>query len=253
MKLICPNCKARYEKGKFCIECGTPLVEIVKKIVRFCPTCQEEQSKGNFCSECGTRLEEREIEVCVAPNTCQVAKDTPTINVATATSNLHELKGRASTVNKLPMDEIRHAAEASYPKESLKAIAVAVLKIAEVIQERLPDADVSYMVHPSVFDATCSPDDLPIHFLFKKNGIPKVAVVAVTQYGYRATHVVGTANCCAKNGITYVKVFANGSFADWIQGWSEFTPYGPEHHGPVTPETIEFCKNWLVENITRDL
>ena len=229
MKLICPNCKTRYEKGKFCIECGTQLAELATKKVHFCPTCQVEQSKGNFCSECGTKLEEREVEVCVASHTCSGA------------------------LNKLPMCEIRKAAEESYSKESLKAIADAVLKIAEVIQERLPDADVSYMVHPSTFDSTCSPKALPIHFLFKKNGIPKVAVVAVTQYGYRTTNVVETAMCCAKNGIAYVKVYANGSYADWIQGWSEFTPYGPDRHGPVTPATVEFCKNWLVEKITRNL
>lgn len=259
MKLICPNCKARYEKGKFCIECGTPLVEIVKKKVHFCPTCQVEQPIGNFCAECGTKLVEREIEVCMASHTCQSHPETlstdaesATINAEITSSKLHESKG-SGALNKLPMYEIRKAAEESYSKESLKAISDAVLKIAEVIKERLPDADVSYMVHPSTFDATCSPHALPIHFLFKKNGIPKVAVVAVTQYGYRATNVVETAMCCAKNGIAYVKVYANGSYADWIQGWSEFTPYGPERHGPVTPATVEFCKNWLVEKITRNL
>ena len=253
MNLICPNCKAHYEKGKFCIECGSPLVELVKKNVLFCPSCHAEQTKGKFCAECGSRLEEREIEIPVALKTSQSISDKATVEPVTFQSNSAAVNGDSFEQSQLPMDKIRKAAEASYPKETLKALAVAALKIAEVIQERLPNADVSYMVHPSAFDATCSPDALPIHFLFKKNGKPKVAVVAVTQNGYKATHVQETATCCKKNGIAYVKVYANGTFADWIQGWSEFTPYNSENHGPVSEETIAFCKNWLVEQITEYL
>ncbi|MBO5721873.1 MAG: SPFH domain-containing protein [Lentisphaeria bacterium] len=49
-EIICPNCHARVAKGKFCSECGTPLI---KK----CPTCQTELSPGiKFCSECGTKI-----------------------------------------------------------------------------------------------------------------------------------------------------------------------------------------------------
>lgn len=49
-EIICPNCHARVAKGKFCSECGTPLI---KK----CPACQTELSPGiKFCSECGTKI-----------------------------------------------------------------------------------------------------------------------------------------------------------------------------------------------------
>ncbi len=63
MKLVCPSCGARYEKGKFCPECGSPLSEVSTKKVLFCPSCQTEVPSGKFCPECGTKLEEREIEI----------------------------------------------------------------------------------------------------------------------------------------------------------------------------------------------
>lgn len=160
---------------------------------------------------------------------------------------------RIESCCKLPMDEIKKAAEAKYPKKSLKSLAIAALKIAEVIQERLPEADVSYMVHPSEFNYSLDSDALPIHFLFRKNGIPKVAVVAVTKNGYRTPAVVETQMTCKINGIEYIRVYANGVYADWIQGWSEFTPYNSYNHGPVSEDQIEFCKNWLVEKISSHL
>ena len=168
-------------------------------------------------------------------------KQNPIIGLA---QNTTEIKNE---VSKLPMEEIRMAAKRKYPKDSLKALAVAALKIAEVIQERLPNADVSYMVHPSEFDPSVNNEALPIHFLFKKNGNPVVAVVAVTSNGYRTPKVLETANACENNGIGYVRVYADGSYADWITGYSKFT------NAPVSQESIEFCKDWLVDEIKRYL
>ncbi len=49
-EIICPNCRARVAKGKFCGECGTPLIAK-------CPNCQTELQQGiKFCGECGTRV-----------------------------------------------------------------------------------------------------------------------------------------------------------------------------------------------------
>ena len=215
MKLKCPNCEALYESGKFCIECGTRLQEIEPVFV--CSSCGYRTKRGKYCPECGTKLVEQ-----------------------------NSLVGTASA-DKLPMDKIREAAEASYPKQSLKALAVAALKIAEVIQERVPNADVSYMVHPSVFDPRVPLSALPVHFLFKKNGVPKVAVVAVTSNGFNTLRVLATANACKANGIGYVRVYADGCYADWIEGRSAVTG------GPVSRESVEFCKNWLVKKITQYL
>lgn len=172
--------------------------------------------------------------------------------LVTVTPNKKEIKHE---ITKLPMDEIRKAANASYPKESLKSLAVAALKIAEVIEKRLPDADVSYMVYPSEFDPSVNKAALPIHFLFKKDGNPVVAVVVVTSNGYNATHVIETADACENNGIGYVRVFADGYYADWIQGWKmkslSKSPWFVKE--PVSQETIDFCKEWLVDKISEYL
>lgn len=63
MKLVCQNCGTRYEKGKFCLECGSPLVEVAVKKVLYCPSCETEVTSGKFCPECGSRLEEHEVEI----------------------------------------------------------------------------------------------------------------------------------------------------------------------------------------------
>ena len=147
----------------------------------------------------------------------------------------------------LPMDEIIKAANASYKKQSLKDIAVATLKIAEVIQERLPEEDVSYLVRPADIDHSADQDALPVHFLFKNNGIPRVAVMVVTENGYRTFRVKETQDWCERNGIKFVRVYADGYYADWITGRSKHT------NAPVSPKSVEFCKNWLVEKISNYL
>lgn len=49
-QIICPACGKETVKGKFCSECGAPLV-------RKCPSCGFELSPGaKFCPECGEKL-----------------------------------------------------------------------------------------------------------------------------------------------------------------------------------------------------
>ena len=225
MKLICPDCGMQYESGKFCQECGTKLKEAVTELV--CLSCGYKAKSGNFCPECGTKLAE---EICAS----------------TTGSNETVVEGKFNgndecfVKHSLPMDDIRRDANAIYPKQSLKTLAVAALKIAEVIQERLPEEEVSYMVHPSVFAPSTRQDALPIHFLFKKNGVPKVAVVAVTENGYRTPKVIATQLACDFNNVEYVRVYADGSYADWMEDGAN-------------PDTVEFCKNWLVQKIRKNL
>lgn len=147
----------------------------------------------------------------------------------------------------LPIEEIREGLFSTYLKKSHKDLAVAVYKIAEVIQERLPEADVTYLVCPYDLDPSADQDALPIHFLFKENGVPRVAVVVVTSNGYRAFSVQKTQNWCKSHNIEYVRVYADGPYADWITGWSKF------HNAPTTPQATDFCKNWLVEKISKNL
>ena len=164
----------------------------------------------------------------------------------------------SSPYSKLPMDKIRAAANASYPKPSLKALAVATLKIAETIQERDPDAEdpdyptldeaeVAYMVHPSEFDPNVNKNAFPINFLFMKDGVPIVAVVAVTSGNFLHPNLVKTADACRKNNIGYMRVYATGDYADWIDGG--YNGYSEITGEPVTEETVKFCKDWLVGKI----
>lgn len=49
-EMICPACGKKTPKGKFCMECGHPLVNK-------CPNCGAEVPQGGkFCLECGTKL-----------------------------------------------------------------------------------------------------------------------------------------------------------------------------------------------------
>lgn len=57
MKYICPDCGKQYETGKFCLECGAKLQELVPELV--CPSCGFKAKSGKFCPECGTKLEEQ--------------------------------------------------------------------------------------------------------------------------------------------------------------------------------------------------
>ena len=68
MKLVCRQCGTHYEKGKFCLECGSPLEEIQVQKVLYCANCQMVVESGKFCPECGTKLEEHEVEVSTSTN-----------------------------------------------------------------------------------------------------------------------------------------------------------------------------------------
>lgn len=51
----CPNCKTKLKSGaKFCFECGNK-VEIQENIT-ICPSCKERVPKGKFCLNCGCKL-----------------------------------------------------------------------------------------------------------------------------------------------------------------------------------------------------
>ena len=50
-EMLCPSCGKKTPKGKFCMECGHPLVNA-------CPSCGAEVPlEGKFCLECGTKLD----------------------------------------------------------------------------------------------------------------------------------------------------------------------------------------------------
>lgn len=207
--------------------------------------CDEDRSQAIEMMQKSVKLGNTDAENELTEMQQILSEASKQAEVVPTSNELHIPEG---TISLSSMDEIREGALTTcYHTESQKVIAIAVYKIAEVIQERLPKADVSYLVNPSELDSSVDEDALPIHFLFKKNGVPRVAVVAVTENGYRAFSVRKTQDWCASNGIEYVRVYANGCYADWITGWSKM------YNAPVTPQAVEFCKNWLVEKIRKHL
>ena len=85
MKLVCRQCGIHYEKGKFCLECGSPLEEVQVQKVLYCANCQMVVESGKFCPECGTMLEEREVEVSTSTNS---KSHTAAMEIETLSTNL---------------------------------------------------------------------------------------------------------------------------------------------------------------------
>ena len=85
MKLVCRQCGIHYEKGKFCLECGSPLEEVQVQKVLYCANCQMIVESGKFCPECGTKLEEREVEVSTSTNS---KSHTATMEIETVSTNI---------------------------------------------------------------------------------------------------------------------------------------------------------------------
>ncbi len=55
-KIVCPNCNSEVpENSKFCNECGTKIVLLNENEV-ICPACGQKTNKGKYCSECGAPL-----------------------------------------------------------------------------------------------------------------------------------------------------------------------------------------------------
>ena len=52
---VCPNCKEKFETGKFCQFCGSPLQDEVQEL--HCTACGAKLASGaKFCSECGAKV-----------------------------------------------------------------------------------------------------------------------------------------------------------------------------------------------------
>ena len=55
-KITCPNCNSEVpENSKFCPECGTK-IELLNENEVICPACRKKTAKGKFCMECGASL-----------------------------------------------------------------------------------------------------------------------------------------------------------------------------------------------------
>lgn len=130
----------------------------------------------------------------------------------------------------------RRATYISYQKGSTSKMAVAADQIAQIIRDNFDTQGIRCMVPASQIASNAKKGALPIHFLFTKYGQPKVAVVIVTQNGYNTPNVLATKSACESMGVKYLRIYADGSFADWIEG-------------RATQRVINLCKSRIVERI----
>lgn len=116
-------------------------------------------------------------------------------------------------------------------------MATAAYEIAKLIDGAFDTQQVRCMVPASELDAYAGQETFPIHFLFSKDGVPRVAVVVVTTGGCKTPRVLATKAVCEQSSVVYLRVYANGTYADWIT----------DKH--CDAETVEFCKAHIVERI----
>ena len=135
----------------------------------------------------------------------------------------------------------QQAVFADYFHPNTKKMAYAAAATAKLISENFDTKDVRCMVPATQIDPNASHDTLPVHFLFMKEGRPKVAVVIVTKGGYKHPYVLATREVCHKNGIAYLRVFANGNLADWLEGKTR------------RPDIADMCKSRIAYSIKQAL
>lgn len=139
------------------------------------------------------------------------------------------------------LEVFRKAREVSYANKSTRNIATTAYEIAKLIQSNFDTSQVRCMVPAAILSADAAPGALPVHFLFSKNGRPSVAVVVVTSMGFMTTRVLATKEACERQGITYLRYFCDGSFADWI------------NDPRCSPDVATMCKERIVKSIAESL
>lgn len=132
----------------------------------------------------------------------------------------------------------KDAAKARYRRQNTKDMAIAAWKIAELLNEHFANYHIRCMVPASAIDKKAPAEALPVHFLIFEGNEPKVAVVIVTRYGSECRTVLATKQICEANKIAYVKVYANGCFADWIQDGDR-----------MNPDDVKMCKTYIITHI----
>lgn len=107
----------------------------------------------------------------------------------------------------MSLEELEDEKKAAKPG-NYRLIARLVYKIARIIKNNFQDYEVEYMADPAQLDATFT-YGAPIHFLFKKDGKPVLAVVVVTKGGYKLPLMEGTEKACERANVRYMRFFCN--------------------------------------------
>ncbi len=62
-------------------------------------------------------------------------------------------------------------------------------------------------VHPNIFDSSAHPKCFPISYLFKADGVPKLAVFIMNTNQYKSMIAKGSYDILDDNGIRYIRFF----------------------------------------------
>lgn len=204
----------------------------------YCNYCGVANPDGaRFCFKCGAKM-----------NVPENYADSPA-HTAGKTENSRMENMPSGSRSAIDMDKVRSDAAAVYKSDlsdGYKKIASVAVTVAKMIVELLPDADVQYMVEPSRLVRDASPDALPVHFLFSKENRPALAVVVVTSNGYNVSRVLKTKSLCESSGIRYLRIYADGYYGDWIDG------YGPDGCR-VKVSKAGFVKKWFADSVNKYL
>ncbi len=76
-----------------------------------------------------------------------------------------------------------------------------------ITESSFPGYTIERNVHPSVFDAGAHPKCYPISYLFKKDGIPVLAVLVMNSNQSRAMISRGTYTILDNNNINYIRFY----------------------------------------------
>ena len=129
------------------------------------------------------------------------------------------------------------AARAKYGRRKTAVMAAAALEVAKLIDNSFDTRQVRCMVPASEFEAYDGEEAFPLHFVFSEGSVPKVAVAIVTHDGYKTPRVLAAKAVCERSGVAYLRVYADGTYADWITSRR------------CAAEHVEWCKSLIVKRI----
>lgn len=78
---------------------------------------------------------------------------------------------------------------------------------ALITKENFPEYEIEGNIHPKIFDQNAHPSCYPISYLFKKDGVPVLAVLVMQTNQYKAMISLGTYKILEDNNIPYLRFF----------------------------------------------
>lgn len=217
-----------------CDLCGGPLIVNAGGKTAVCKVCGMEHSIERVREMLSAGAQPQAAVQAGGPavqNVCQGSFGAA--NAEPAAQRTAPVRGAAGPrmLHCMTLEELEADKKAADPG-NYRLIARLVFKIARIIRNNFQDYDVEYMADPAQLDASFT-YGAPIHFLFKKDGKPVLAIVVVTKGGYKLPLMEGTERACARAQVRYMRFFCNCDYpnkTDYIREriWQGLTPTPPE-------------------------